>query len=170
LLLQNIRDQGSNLVTLNGLSSTTVFVSYKDATGQKNSSDYILMYPKNNTMNVNLSFGGESPNPFPIEFPNPNNINTGYPITFAIEQTKKIKVNNYTITAEGTDIPLDAYIRTKDNDPNSNLIGINEAYLIAKQPLKPLTWYTVSFTGTANEIQISRSWRFKTAEHNAFTF
>lgn len=144
---------------------------------QRNASDFVLMYPRDGQTNVNLSMGSETPNPFPeIKIPNfpepltpennPFNL-IGFPITFAVEASQVLTITSFTTYEDGQAMSLPAWLHTAATDPNHH-VQPNTAYLTAKGKLKPNTTYKVSFIGSANGKDVSRTWRFTTASQQTY--
>lgn len=143
--------------------SQTFVMELGETKTQIQAGDYIGFYPAANQTGVSLHAGVEVPNPFPElslandDFPT----KTGYPITVAVKEGVTVEVLTFTLTEAGATAPLDARIMTRDNDPNRFLTS-NLAFLVAKAPLKSGTTYNVKFSGRANNVVVSKEWKFTT--------
>lgn len=156
LIGQSWTDVGSATYCINcdGTIALNINVAKKDHYGQKNASDFVMFYPFNNQAGVSLTMAGETVNPFP-EYPDGLVYGkVGYPISFAVEAGHVLELKQFTLTENGSSVSLNSYVYTASNDPNK-LILKNEAWLIAKSQLKPLTKYNVVLQANINGLSIS---------------
>ena len=168
---QNWRDTGSatfcyppNCLSTDGVVNN-IFLGQNDPQGQTNASDFVTVYPIDHQVDVPLSMGNEHPTPFPVEYPDELTYKkVGSPVSFYVESKQILILKTFTMTQADQMTPVDAFVRTKANDPNALFIGNNEAYLVAKAPLKPLTTYNMKVTASVNGKDIEKAWSFTTAE------
>jgi uncharacterized protein YkwD len=173
LLNQNMRDVGAALYAdlKTGLAIHVLFTGRKDGSGQTNASDFMLVYPPDRATNVNLSFAGESPNPLQIEYPNVDyNGKVGYPVTFEIATGRILNLTSFILTIDGQSGSIDSYVRTTLTEENPGYLSQNQAYLITKAPLQPLTTYHATVKGTNNGISFTKEWTFTTANKKTISF
>lgn len=159
-MMQGPRELGVAVGT--DLSQTIAFeVGYGKP--QRNSADFVGVYPSDNQMGVGLHAGVETPNPFPElstsndDFPT----KTGYPVSIIVDESAVLEVTTFTITQAGSSSPLSARVITASNDPNRYLRNYT-AFLVASEPLKSGTVYNIAFTGRVNSVVMTRNWKFTT--------
>ena len=120
----------------------------------------IQTYPCNQSVGVNRQLTNKSPNPVPGRDLSANPIGTpiyiatrgGTPLTIATASLKE--------TISNTAVVLRTPI-TASNDPHI-AYKTNEGYVAPDAPLKALTQYTVTVTGTANGAAFSKTFSFTT--------
>lgn len=146
-----------------------ILVGGKTGAEQRNSFDFMSVYPIDGAKNVDLTAMNETVNPFPVDYPNGLiRGKVGYPVSFAIEESQRIVINSFTLTEQGKSTPLDAYLMTKATDPN-NYIRQNEAYLTSKTILNPSIVYVAvvdatGITKAGTEHRYKKTWTFTTAD------
>lgn len=140
---------------------------------QKNSGDYVGIYPVNGQKDFPLNHALESPNPFyeEMEMTHANMcLRTSAPISVASEASSVLNVSEFSVTEVGQTTPLPAWLITyQSNVQNRTYMTPNLAFLVAKKPFKPNATYTVRFTGKASGQtvggegkNISMTWSFST--------
>jgi uncharacterized protein YkwD len=143
--------------------SQTFVLEVGYAKAQFNASDYLGVYPADSQTGVGLYASPELPNPFPelsvtnSDYPT----KTGYPVSVVSKEGTTLEVVTFTMTEAGASSPLDVRVLTKDSDPNKYLAS-NIAFLVAKASLKPNTTYSIAFSGRANNVVVSKNWKFTT--------
>lgn len=160
LMLQGLRDVG---VAAASDRSQTFTLEFGYVRPQMNASDFVGVYPSNNQAGVGLHTYVETPNPFPElstsndDFPT----KTGYPISVIVKEGVQLEVLTFSVSEAGALTPLQGRIMTRDNDPNRYL-SRNVAFFVATNALKPNTKYSVTFSGRANNVLITKVWSFTT--------
>jgi uncharacterized protein YkwD len=160
LMFQGLRDVG---VAVGSDASQTFVLEFGYVTPQTTASDFLGVYPADKQTSVGLHTYVEVPNPFPelslsnADFPT----KTGYPVSVISKEGTRLEVVSFTITEAGAGMPLSARVMTSDNDPNRYLAS-NIAFLIANEPLKSSTTYTIVFSGRINNSLVNKTWSFTT--------
>lgn len=160
LMMQGVRHVG---VAAGQDASQTVTIEIGYDKPQANAGDFFGVYPANNQSGVGFHTGVESPNPFPdlstsnADFPT----KTGYPVSVMVKDNAILEVSDFIISEAVSGQQLASRIMTKNTDPNKYL-GLNIAFLVAKEPLKPSTIYKVSFSGKVNNVVVIKTWQFTT--------
>ncbi|MEK7469056.1 MAG: CAP domain-containing protein [Planctomycetota bacterium] len=116
----------------------------------------VVMYPADGQKDVPLDFGGERPTPIPDD---PDQ-KAGFPVTATFREI--VKVTDATATlkdAAGVEVPVWLSTPEKTVQPQGqrNTIG-----LIAKDPLKPATTYTVTVDAKVDGKAWKKAWKFTT--------
>ncbi len=155
-----MNQQISEVGIANAADSTVQFISVSDALRtQRNAPDFIAVYPLDGQTALPLAMGNETPKPFPsITLPSS-------PISFVSAHGTTLKVTRFTVTAQGDAAPLTTQLITKESDPNVIYLSSNEAYIAGVDPFLPNTVYNVSFVGKVDNLDVSKTWSFTTADH-----
>jgi len=170
-----------NIITV-GMAAETqdnpLYIDMGATTFQRNSGDYVGVYPVDHQTGIWLTHGLETPNPFYLEMEMTQAnmcTKTSSPISIATENSTTLSVTSFTVTETGQTSPLDARLITKATSPqDGSYLGANVAFLIGKAPFKANTSYTVHFvgnatgraTGTTGGMAIDKTWTFTTGSYD----
>ena len=116
----------------------------------------VVMYPSDGQKDVPLDFGGERPTPIPDD-PDQKG---GFPVTATFREIVKVTEATATLKdATGAEVPVWLSTPEKTVQPQGqrNTVG-----LIAKDPLKPATIYTVTVDAKVDGKAWKKVWKFTT--------
>lgn len=114
-----------------------------------------VVYPADRQMSVPTSFDSDTESPDPV----PNQNTVGYPVSVHADIAGGgITVSSFTIHPLGG-ANLNTRLLTSATDQHTQS---HEAAIIPLAPLSPNTTYYVSFTGTVDNIPVSKDWAFIT--------
>jgi hypothetical protein len=114
----------------------------------------VAVWPYSGQTQVPRNFFSDFEAPDPV--PGLNEV--GYPISVHANITAVLKVQSFTIRPRGG-ANLQVRQLTKDVDPET---PVSAAALVPLAPLAAGATYDVSFTGTVNNVAVSRTWAFTT--------
>jgi uncharacterized protein YkwD len=120
--------------------------------------DTVVFYPADGQKAVPLAFhpGGEQPNPVPDS----KDKKAGYPVTVQFPAGALVRDVTASLTdVRGREVPSHVWTPEK---PVAAGVQRNSVGLIAKEPLKPDTAYTVWLSATVNGQERKESWTFRT--------
>ena len=163
LMFQGPKDFGIAIGT--DALQTTVMTFGFVTTRQSNASNYFGFYPAANQTGVPLYAAAEVPNPYPDLSYDDYAAKTSYPINVVSADGTALAVTTFTVTESGQSAPMSARLLTQANDTNKELQG-NTAFLVANTSFKPNTVYNVSFVGTVNGANVTKTWSFTTSNSN----
>lgn len=114
-----------------------------------------VLYPADKQTGVPLAFGGEVPNPIPKD-----EDDAGYPITVTFPEGRPVKKVEATLKdADGKS--LEVWLSSPDK-PADDRFQRNTIGVIAKDPFKPNTTYTVTVSGKIGGAAWTKTWSFTT--------
>ncbi|MES2743078.1 MAG: CAP domain-containing protein [Pseudomonadota bacterium] len=145
---------GAATTTSNSTYFTTDFAA-NNGFGPGIGADKIAIYPFAGQTAVPVNFFSDRESPDPV----PNQNEVGYPISIHANIDSFINVQAFTVRARGTASNLEVRSLTHAADfetPES------AAAIVPLAKLKANTTYDVTFNGTANGVDVSRSWSFTT--------
>ncbi|MDX8377099.1 MAG: CAP domain-containing protein [Mariprofundales bacterium] len=152
LFMSSIGQAGFGNAAANGLEAAVL-----DMTQDTVSDGLIHTYPADKQTNIPISFAGrEVPDPLAtstLAYP------VGQPIGVYGSGGALNIVSALLMDSLGNTIVL--YVLDKANDPHT-LLAIDQVLLIPSIPLNALTTYTVSISGSHNNLQLNKTWSFKT--------
>lgn len=125
---------------------------------QAPASNWVGMWPVNQSSAVPYSFSGESPNPIPAN----NGACAGYPVSLQVASGLTLSVSSFVLTDLSTNNAVRTQLSTPTTDANPTYARSNTAYLIAYTPLKLNTRYGVHFAGSAGGQSVNADWSFTT--------
>jgi hypothetical protein len=114
---------------------------------------WIGLVPYDGQTGLNGTFFAESPDPVPGS-------TKGFPVSIQIASGRTLGVTKFEITPDGSSTPVPAKLLTKTDFPA--YLGAEVAFLVPLNPLTAATKYNVTFTGTNNGANFSKSWTFTT--------
>lgn len=114
-----------------------------------------VLYPVAKQADVPLRFGGEIPNPIPDD----GDKQAGYPITVTFGDG--VRVKDVVATLKEGNRPIEVWLSTPEK-PADARYQRNTICLIAKDPLKPRTAYTVTVQANAGGKPFAQTWTFST--------
>jgi uncharacterized protein YkwD len=122
----------------------------------------VVLYPAPGQKDVPVAFPpGEEPNPIPED----RDGRAGYPITATFARGLNLRGLTFTLAdAEGAEVPVWFSSPEKPANPAHARYQGTTACLIAKDPLRPGTTYTVTGAGEVDGKPWSQTWTFTTAE------
>lgn len=116
----------------------------------------VVIYPADGQQDVPLEFGGERPTPIPDD----KDGKAGFPVTVSFREIVKVTEATATLKdAAGAEVPVWLSTPEKSVQPQGqrNTVG-----LIAQDPLKPATTYTVTVETKVDGKAWKKTWKFTT--------
>lgn len=132
------------------------------AQAQLPATDWIGLWPADQSAAVMYSFAGEIPNPIPSL----NGACAGYPVSLQIRSDRILVTSSFTLVESATGTAVGVQLSTKATDANPAYASDNSAYIIPLKPLKLATQYKAHFTGTSTGVAIDKVWTFTTVAAN----
>jgi len=118
----------------------------------------LASWPIDGQTGVPINFLSDSEEPDPV--PDLNEV--GYPISVQTNLTRKLTVQSFTVRPRSGGANLQTRLLTKDVDP-VNTTSQSVAAIIPLGPLTANTRYDVTFSGTIDDVAVSKTWSFTTA-------
>lgn len=119
----------------------------------------LASWPFDGQTGVPIDFLSDSEEPDPV--PDVNQV--GYPISVHTNLTRKLTVQSFTVRPRSGGANLQTRLLTKDVDP-VNTTSQSVAAIIPLSPLTANTRYDVTFSGTIDDVAVSKTWSFTTAQ------
>jgi uncharacterized protein YkwD len=119
----------------------------------------VIVYPIDGQTAVPLEYPG---NEVPDPIPEAEQKRAGYPVTVTFPRGATVKSATASLRAGGADVP--SWISTPERPAQDAARQANTVCLIAKEPLRPQTAYTVTATARVNDEPWERSWTFTTSD------
>lgn len=114
----------------------------------------IVTWPVNNQTGVTTNFFSDYESPDPVAGVN----EVGYPVSVHADITATLVVNSFTMRPHGgADLSVKLLKHASDTDT-----PLSAAAIVPLTVLKGATIYDVTFSGTADGVDVSRSWSFTT--------
>ncbi len=114
----------------------------------------IVAYPADKQKDVPLALGREIPRPAPTD-------SGGYPVTLTFHEDQKVTGVTATLRVDKEDV--ECHLSTPEK-PADARYQRNTVCLIAREPLKPATTYTVTVTAKIGTKPFTRTWSFTTVK------
>lgn len=114
----------------------------------------VVAYPADKQRDVPLALGREIPRPAPTD-------SGGYPVTLTFPEDQKVTAVTATMRVDKEDVEFHLSTPEKPADARYQR---NTVCLIAKEPLKPSTTYTVIVTAKTGTKPFTRTWSFTTVK------
>jgi uncharacterized protein YkwD len=159
-------------ISLKTAANGTDMVTVVDFASTRNlQTSKTIHYPAAGQKNIPISFNSDYETPDPI----PGAAFVGYPISVNSNRGSTLSITKFELRRASDNSVVDAFIRGKSNLAQvvSDVhLDSSEAFLAAKQILKPDTEYKVSFVGTVTEANsaskpVAIDWSFTTAPAQA---
>jgi hypothetical protein len=140
-----VLDPSSTLAGVGDNTGKTVIDLGRNPT-DSNPTNSVFVYPASGQTNIPLFFHSDQEEPDPVA----GQDIVGYPVSLQFSRDVASTMTSFTIAGPGGNLPA----TTISQAPNYAVIPLSQ--------LAPDTTYTVTFIGTANNSDFSRSWSFST--------
>lgn len=140
----------------------TIDLGSQQAPATGSPAGWVGTYPYDGQTGVQIDFHSDRESPDPM----PGVDRVGYPVSIHLGYGKRLKVDAFTLAMEGgANVPATLLSATTDAH-----VPISAAAIIPRSPLTPGRTYRASFSGSADGLPFTQTWRFTAAPQAAVSF